>query len=158
MGTMTNLLVKDDAATPVELTLYPVSDTPHPHWASRIAGVPRDGQVRYSLAEEVLKSGDFKTTAKLEVPVMETAGTAGVAGYVAPPRVAYVNTFIFTAFKSRRSTIADAANGFKMALGLAQGASSTTATGVLNQASVGGTFTASVLPVPNLFVNGESAY
>jgi hypothetical protein len=74
---------------------------------------------------------------------------------VAPPKVAYTETMIFTHFSNRRSTIADRANTLKLALGLLQGASATTATGVLNQASAGGAFTASVLPVPTFYVNGE---
>lgn len=154
MGQMTNLLVKDDAATPVELTLIPITDTPMPLWRGNAAGVPLEGQIRVTAQQEKLKNGSYRITMKTEVPVMETLGASGTsAGYVAPPKVAYVNTGIFTVFADKRSTIADRANLVKIVVGLVQGASATTATGVLDQASVGDSFKNSTLPFPLHFVN-----
>jgi len=152
MGAQTNILVKDDAATPKEWTLVPISDTPFPTWRGNDAGIPLEGQPRLSMSAEKLKTGDYKITAKVEVPVMEQLGTAGAStGYVAPAEVAYVQTVIITMFASRRSTIADRANALKMAVGVVQGASATTATGVLANTAAGGAFAASVLPAPLLF-------
>ncbi len=155
MSTMTNLLVKDDTVTtPVEYTLIPVTDTPFPQWRASVSGVPLDGQIRFSLADEAVKSGGYKMTAKLEVPVMETLGASGTsAGYVAPPKVAHVVTCIFTMFSDRRATTQNRADALKMAIGMLQGASSTTATGVLANTSAGNAFVTSVLPIPNAFVN-----
>lgn len=154
MSAMTNILVKDDTVTtPVEFTLAPVTDTPMPLWRAGVAGVPVDGQVRLSMNTERLKNGSFKSTVKLEVPVLETLGASGTSsGYVAPPKVAYVTTGIFTMFSDKRSTTQDRANTLKMMVGVLQGASSTTATGVLNQASAGNAFVASVLPVTNAVI------
>lgn len=155
MGAMTNLLVKDDATAPVEFTLFPVTDTPTPYWRSSVAGVPFEGQVRLTVTSERVKNGAWKYTAKLEVPVMETLGASGTsAGYVAPPKVAYVNTAIFTMFADGRSTNADRANLLKLAIGILQGASSTTATGVLSNTAAGDAWKNSVLPGPQLFVQG----
>jgi hypothetical protein len=153
---MANLLVKDDAASPVEYTFVPISDADgSPYWRTGVTGVPFEGQMRLRLTEEQLKDGNWKRTAKLEVPVMETLGASGTsAGYVAPPKVAYVETFILSHFSNRRSTVADRANALKLMLGVLQGASATTATGVLNQATAGGGFTASVLPGPIFFTQG----
>lgn len=152
MGAMTNLLVKDDATSPVEFTLVPITDTPIPYWRATVAGTPLEGQVRLYSSTEQLKSGAWKITAKLEVPVMETLGASGTAaGYVAPPKVAYVNTAILTVFADKRSTIADRSNLLKMILGIAQGVTSTTATGTLNQASAGDSFKNSTAPGPQLF-------
>lgn len=153
MGQMTDLLVKDDTVTtPIEFTLKPVSDNP-PLWRAGNAGVPIDGQVKLGLAVERLKNQSYKTTMKLEVPVLETLGASGTsAGYVAPPKVAYVTTAILTMFSDPRSTTQNRADCLKMILGAAQGASATTATGVLNQASAGNAFVNSVLPVTNAFV------
>lgn len=153
MAAMDNILVKDDTVTtPVEFTLYPVTDTPNPVWRAAVANVPLDGQIKMALSDETLKSGAVKMTMKLEVPVLETLGASGTsAGYVAPPKVAYVTTAIFTMFSDRRSTTQDRANALKMALGLIQGASATTATGVLNQASAGNAVVNSTLPIPNAF-------
>lgn len=154
MATMTNLLVKDDAATPTEFVFLPISDNPDPFWRASVAGTPLEGQPRYTLHEEKLKNGSHKLSVKLEVPVMETLGASGTsAGYVAPPRVAEVNTGIFTMFVGKRSTNQDRANVFKMMLALLGGASATTATGVLNGASAGNAVVNSVLPIPYFFTN-----
>jgi len=157
LSAMTNILVKDDTTTtPVEYTFYPVTDTPIPYWRTRIAGVPLEGQMRLWISEEQVKSGAYKRTAKLEVPVMETLGASGTsAGYVAPPKVAYVDTCITTMFVDPRSTQADRANALKLGIGLNQGASSTTATGILSNTAAGDAWKNSVLPLVSFFVNGE---
>lgn len=149
MGAMANILVKDDAASPKEWTLVPVTDTPNPVYRGNDASVPLDGQPKLTLTAEKVKSGAYKLTAKLEVPVMETLGASGTsAGYVAPPKVAYVTTCILTMFADGRSTIADRANSLKMMIGFMQGASSTTATGVLANTAAGDAWKNSVLPGP----------
>lgn len=154
MGTMTNILVKDDATTPKEWTLVPVTDTPVPYWRANDAGIPLMGQPRLTQSVEPLKSGDWKITAKLEVPVMETLGASGTsAGYVAPPAVAYTETCIVTMFASPRSTTADRANALKMMIGIMQGASSTTATGTLANTAAGDAWKNSTAEAPQMFVN-----
>lgn len=154
MSAMTNLLVKDDAATPVEFTLMPIHDNPAPFWRAAVAGVPLNGQPRLTVSMDPTKSGGTKVTAKLEVPVMETLGASGTsAGYVAPPKVAYVDTIIVTMFADQRSTDADRSNLLKMMVGLLQGASSTTATGTLTQASAGSAFNGSTAPVVQAYVD-----
>jgi hypothetical protein len=152
MGAMTNLLVKDDAATPKEWTLVPITDTPNPLYRGNDASIPIDGQPRLNLTQERVKSGAYKLTAKLEVPVMETLGASGTsAGYVAPPKVAYTTTIITTMFADGRSTTADRANAIRMMVGVLQGASSTTATGTLANTAAGSAWGASVLPIPQFF-------
>lgn len=152
MPAMTNLLVKDDANPLVELTFVPVTDTPEPFWRTNMASVPFEGQSR--LTESIIKqkNGGYKVTVKLEVPVMETLGVSGTsAGYVAPPRVAYVTTAILSMFCDKRSTIADRSNTVKLMLGLMAGATSTTATGTLNGASAADAYKNSTAPIPQLF-------
>jgi len=153
MAAMTNLLVKDDTVTtPVEFTLTPVSDTPIPKWRGTAANVLLDGQLRYEASAVKQKNGSYKITTKLEVPVLETLGASGTAlGYVAPPKVAYVTTCIFTMFADKRSTSQDRANAVKLAIGMIQGASSTTATGVLANTAAGNAWVNSVLPIPQLY-------
>ncbi len=155
MGQMTNLLVKDDTTgTVVEFTFVPVTDTPNPFWRAVNASTPLDGQPRLTVSSEKLKDGNYKLTAKLEVPVMETLGASGTAaGYVAPPKVAYVNTIIVTMFAHSRSTLADRANTLKMMAGLISGASSTTATGVLDQSSAADAWKNSTLPITQFFTS-----
>jgi hypothetical protein len=153
MGSMTNLLVKDDTTTTVvEYTFVPITDTPSPFWRAASGSAPLEGQMRLYLTQEKLKSGDYKLSAKLEIPVMETLGASGTAaGYVAPPKVAYVNTAFFTVFANARSTLSDRANLVKLLAGLVGGASSTTATGVLDQSSAADAWKNSTLPVTQFF-------
>lgn len=149
MAAMTNLLIKDDANPLVEQTLIPITDSPLPFWRGSASGVPLEGQIRAYMSSEMVKSGAYKLTLKLEVPVMETLGASGTAsGYVAPPKVAYVDTVIITMFADARSTNADRYNAIKMAIGIVQGASSTTATGVLSQAAAADAWKNSTLPGP----------
>jgi hypothetical protein len=153
MSAMTNILVKDDG-TPTEFTLVPVTDTPVPFWRAAVANVPVDGQVRLTLSQERLKSGDYKMSAKLEVPVMETLGASGTsAGYVAPPMVAYTNTGWYTQICSARSTTADRANLLRMLAGVLQGASSTTNTGTLANNAAADAWKNSVLPVTQALIS-----
>lgn len=152
MSTMTNILVKDDAGTPKEFTLIPVSDTPIPFWRTNEASVPLDGQVRLYTSIDKQKNGSYKITVKLEVPTMETLGASGTSsGYVAPPKVAYVTPLIITMFADKRSTAADRMNTLRMGIGIVQGATSTTATGTLANTAAGGGWTASTAPIPTLF-------
>jgi hypothetical protein len=153
MGQMTNLLVKDDAGTPKEWTLVPITDTPVPFWRANDASIPLEGQPRLTMStQKVNGSGSYKITAKLELPVMETLGASGTsAGYVAPPAVAYVNTVIITMFADKRSTIADRMNVLRMAVGIAQGSTSVTNTGTLANNAAGGAWAASAAPGPRLF-------
>ena len=153
MAAMTNLLVKDDG-TPTEFTLVPVTDTPVPFWRAQVANVPVDGQPRLTMSLEKLKSGDYKATVKLELPVMETLGASGTsAGYVAPPAVAYTNTAWYTQICSKRSTIADRANLLRMMAGVIQGASSTTNTGTLANNAGADAWKNSVLPVTQALIS-----
>lgn len=155
MPAMTNLLVKDDAATPKEWTFLPITDADGvPIWRTSDAAVALEGQLRLTTSVVQVKSGDYKVTAKLEIPVMETLGASGTsAGYVAPQKVAHVLTGIFTIFISKRSTKADRANLLKMMVGLLQGATSTTATGTLANTAAGGTWAGSSAPLTLMFTD-----
>lgn len=154
MPAMTNILVKDDAATPKVWTLIPVTDTPNPFWRANDAAIPLDGQPRLNISMQQLKNGSYKITAKLEVPTMETLGASGTSsGYVAPPKTAYVTTAIVTMFADRRSTSQDRSNTLKMIVGIMQGASSTVDTGTLNNLSGGSGFLNSTLPGPSTFTS-----
>lgn len=157
MAAMTNLLVKDDTTTTrVEYTFIPVTDTPKPLWRTQIAGVPMDGQMTLEFEASELKSGDRRFAMKLDVPVMETLGASGTStGYVAPPAVAYHNTWYTSVVVSKRSTTADRANLLSLGSGITIGASSVTATGILTQASAADSFKNSVLPGPVFFTQGS---
>jgi hypothetical protein len=150
---MDNILVKDDTiTTPVEYILNPVSDTPAPFWRASVAGVPLDGQIRLTLVGSEQQKSGVKMSVKLEVPVMETLGASGAStGYVAPPKVAHVVTGIFTMFSSTRATNQNRADTMKMLIGILQGASATTATGILANTAAGNAFVNSTLPITQAF-------
>jgi hypothetical protein len=158
MASMTNLLLKDDTATPVEFTLAPINDAP-PLWRAGVAGVPFEGQIRCTvMANEKTKDGSYRRVLKLEVPILETLGASGTsAGYVAPQKVAYVETFILTQYSSSRSAIADRANSLKLMIGVIAGGSATTATATLDGASAGDAWKNSTAFGPRFFIHGESA-
>jgi hypothetical protein len=150
MPAMTDLSVKDDAA--ISKIFSPVSDNPFPQWRENSAVVPLEGAARLSASVTKMKDGTMKITLKLEVPVMETLGSAGTSvGYVAPPKVAYVSTAIFTMFADRRSTATDRINTLRMAVGFLQGATSTADTGTLVNSAVSGNWAASAAPIVLLF-------
>jgi hypothetical protein len=152
MAAMANFLLKDDATSPVEWTLVPVTDTPNPFWRAVASGIPLEGEPRLTLSQERLKGGGYKLSAKLEVPTMETLGASGTsAGYVAPPKVAYVTTGFCTLFVDARSTAADRYNTLKMLIGVIDGASATTGTGTLDNASAGDAWKNSTAPGPLFF-------
>jgi len=150
---MGNLLVKDDAG--VEYTFVPVTDTPRPLWRANVAAVPFEGQMTYEFSESKTPDGGYKRQGILSVPVMEQLGTAGsAAGYVAAAKVAYTEKVYVTQVSSRRSTLADRANSMKLAIGISQGASVTTATGVLSNTSANDAWKNSALPLVAAYTQG----
>lgn len=152
MADMNNILVQDDAGNTV--TLLPVSNADKSLvWRANGAGIPIDGQVRLSVTWDRLKSGDYKLTAKLEAPVMETIGSAAASGYVAAPAVAYVMVGIFTMFVPARSTIADRANVYRMLVHALLGATTSANQGVDPRQAAVDTVKNTTQPMPYGFVN-----
>lgn len=152
MSAQTNILVKDDASTPVEHTLIPIRNgESSSEWRGNDADTSLDGQLRMQMVIEPVKTG-WRVVLKTEVPVMETLGASGTAtGYVAPEQVAYVIPVITTMFTPRRSTAADRANALKIHLCAVNGASSSTGTGLTGINAAGGAYLSSTLPGPLLF-------
>jgi hypothetical protein len=154
MADMNNILLQDDTDTTV--TFLPVSNANQALvWRANLAGVPVNGQARLTATWEQMKSGDYRLSAKLEVPILETIGAAAASGYVAAPKVAYVMVGIFTLFAPARSTAEDRANAVRMMTHLMQGASHVADGGFDARTSASGAFvgigSASVLPYS--FVN-----
>lgn len=152
MADMNNILLQDD--TDATVTLLPVSNADQNLvWRGNQAGVPIDGQVRLTAVWERLKSGDYRLSAKLEVPVMETIGAAAATGYVAAAKVAYVMVGIFTIFAPSRSTIADRANVVRMLAHAITGASNIADTSISAATGASGAWAASSYPLQYGFIN-----
>lgn len=159
MAAMTNILVKDDANPLVELTLIPITNS-RPKWRASVSGVPVDGQVTVEmLVNERLADGSYRRVLKVEVPELETLGTAGTsAGYVAPQKVAFRTPYTISTIANSRATTSSMANALKIVLGLLAGASSTTATGTLNGASAADAVKNGTGPFTRFMVYGEDAF
>lgn len=157
MADMANVILRSDDTTPVDHILIPISNADRNLvWRGDATSVPSDGQLRLTATWERLKDGTYRLSLKLEVPVMETIGTAAANGYVAAPKVAYVMVGIFTMFAPARSTIADRANVVKMLAHALTGASSTAGTNISSATPTGDvwkTSTAAVAPLPYGFIH-----
>lgn len=159
MASMANILVKDDANPLVEFTLVPVTNN-RPKWRAQVTGVPVDGQITVEqVANTKLADGNYRRVIKLEIPELETLGTAGTsAGYVAPQKVAFRTPVTVTLVQNQRATTASMANALKILLGLLGGAYSTTGGGTLNGTSVADAVkNNSTGPITRFFVYGEDA-
>jgi len=160
MGQMANILVKDDSNPLVEFTLVPVANN-RPKWRAQVTGVPVDGQITVEqIANVKLADGNYRRVLKLEVPELETLGTAGTsAGYVAPQKVAFRTPVTVTIVQNQRATIASMANALKLLIGLLGGAYSTTGGGTLNGTSAADAVKSNTTgPMTRFFVYGEDAY
>jgi hypothetical protein len=156
---MANILVKDDSNPLVEFTLVPVSNA-RPKWRAQVTGVPIDGQITVEeVANDKLADGSYRRVLKLEVPEMETLGTAGTsAGYVAPQKVAFRTPYTVTTVQNPRATTASMANGLKILIGLLGGAYSTTGGGTISATSAADAVKSNVNgPITRFMVYGEDA-
>lgn len=128
MAQQANITVFDGAATPVTHTLVALGLSTEgkkvkAFWGERATGVPLEAQIRLTLESEPLPSGIVKTTATVEVPVMESIAGQNAAGYTAAPKVAYVNKYIDIGFFHERSTIADRRLGRQLHVNIGNGVS-----------------------------------
>jgi hypothetical protein len=74
-------------------------------WREQVATIPRDAQVRFTQSRKTLKkTGVMVVECKLEIPVLEQIAGGNQAGYVAPSKVAYVDTMKIVFLSSPRST------------------------------------------------------
>jgi len=138
MSDMTDIVIRSDDATPIDRRLIPVSNRDSQMmWRGDVDGTPIDGQITLTANWEKLKTGTFRLTAKLEIPVMESVSSSSASGYVAAPKVAHVLVGIVTVFASNRSTIADRANIVKMLAHVLCGANSTAGGGTNPQVTTG---------------------
>lgn len=111
MSAQANITVFDGAATPVTHTLVGEGierledGSLVASWKESLAGVPDYAQIRATMTKRKLKSGVFRVTCRVEVPVMESISGQNSAGYTAPPKVAYVDTTEMIGFYSERSVV-----------------------------------------------------
>lgn len=118
MADMANIVVYDDASTPVVRTYVPITDTPNPKWSEVNAAKSLVAQERVEMSHELQKNGVMRRVVKLEIPVLEETSGAAADGYVAPPKVAHTIVAQVSLFAHQRSTPAQIANAVKQLHGI----------------------------------------
>lgn len=123
MAQLANITVFDGASTPVSHTLYAVNVTREKGrvlalWREALTGVPMYAQITYAATIERMKSGVYKATGRLSIPVQEVVTGSNAAGYSAAPKVAYTNTVELTGYFHERSDIAGRRTARQMATNL----------------------------------------
>lgn len=111
MAAQANITVFDGASTPVTHTLIGEGierlpdGTLKASWKESLAGVPDYAQIRVTGTKRKLKSGVFRVSFRVEVPVMESISGQNLSGYTAPPKVAYVDTTEIVGYYHERSIV-----------------------------------------------------
>lgn len=130
MSAIADITVFDGASTPVSHTLKAISVTRKgaeviAEYREALADVPVDAQVRVTSSLQKLRSGVYKGTMRIVVPVMESISGQNAAGYTAPPKIAYEDTFIIQGLFHERSTEAGRQLAGQMAINLANNVATT---------------------------------
>jgi len=113
MSAIANLVAYDGASTPVQHTFVAGSVVREAdgsitaNWKEAVTTVPDAAQGKVTMNLTRQKSGLYRVTTRVEIPVMESISGANSSGYTAAPKVAYVNTVTTTGYFSERSTIAE---------------------------------------------------
>jgi len=92
MAAIAPIVISDGAATPVSHTFNPITSSPVSLYRDQVASLPLVGQATITVSMKLdAGSGLNKVKIVLASPVVETIGTVGSSGYVAGPKVAFVN-------------------------------------------------------------------
>lgn len=114
MSAQANIVAFDGAATPVSHTFVPIGTSSDPKdnsssafWREGIVALPiyAQGTITHKVVQ--LKSGVWRVSNTVSLPVMEMANGQNAAGYTAAPKVAYVNTVVVTGYFHERASIAE---------------------------------------------------
>jgi hypothetical protein len=111
MSQLADITVYDGASTPVSHTLVGeqverlADGSIKASYKESLTGVPDYAQVSTVVTKRKLKSGVFRVSARVEVPVMESISGQNSSGYTAAPKVAYVDTVEMVGYFHERGTI-----------------------------------------------------
>jgi len=109
MADMADIVVYNDAATPVVVTLEPYTANPNPVWIEKSATKAKAERMRISQTRMPQKNGYTRRMHKVDLPILEipSGGTSG--GYTAPPEVAHTVGAQLVVFVHDRATDTDVA-------------------------------------------------
>jgi len=134
MSAQANIVAFDGAATPITHTLLPINSAADPkdgslvaNWREGLTTVPVYAQISCSMRQQQLKSGIYRSSITVSVPVMESVSGQNAAGYTAAPKVAYVNTVVITSYNDQRATIAERRLARQLAINIAGSVSTSVA-------------------------------
>jgi len=126
MSAQANIVAFDGAATPVTHTLVAVNSAVDPKdnaltatWREALTTIPLYAQISCVMKQVQLKSGVWRVTSTVSVPVMESVSGQNSAGYTAAPKVAYVNTVVIIGYYAERATIAERRLARQLAINIA---------------------------------------
>lgn len=111
MSAIANIVAYDGTTGgPVSHTFYPESVTRDKGVVTAIyreqnTSVPVYAQGVITLTKKQLASGIYRTSIRVEIPVMEALGGENQAGYTAAPKVAYTQTSELITYSHERSSI-----------------------------------------------------
>lgn len=127
MSQMANIVAFDGAATPVSHTFVPKDVTKEggvitATWKETVSTVPDAAQGTVVMTMRRLeKSGIYRVTTRVAIPVMESVSGSNSSGYTAAPKVAYVDTVETIGYFSERGTIAGRRLSRQLAINIANG-------------------------------------
>ncbi len=112
MSAQANIVAYDGAGTPVLHTFTPVEafrelDVLVSSWRENLTSVPVYACPKVTSRLIRQKSGVYRASVRVEIPVMEAVLNQNAAGYTAPPKVAHVVTQEWVGYYHERSTQAD---------------------------------------------------
>lgn len=113
MSAQANIVAFDGASTPVTHTftgagtVVDVNDGFVADWREIVATVPTYAQLRVKTTQKQLKSGIWRVSMTVAVPVMEAIAGQNASGYTAAPKVAYTNTMQAVGYFDERATTAE---------------------------------------------------
>lgn len=136
MSVQTNITAFDGAATPTS-HLFTGAGTEvvndaaglkqyMAEWKEFISSLPDYALARITFRKRYLKKQEtWRVSIAVDIPYMETATTAGVNGYTAVAKVAYVNSSQFVGYYHRRSSEAERRFGRQLLVNVAGGITTT---------------------------------
>ncbi len=114
MSAQANIVAFDGAATPASHTFVPARNSfpagleeDIAFWREAVSTLPTIAQGSVTTKLKRLKSGVYRVSLTVAIPVMESISGQNAAGYTAAPKVAYTNTMVATGYFHERSTIAE---------------------------------------------------
>lgn len=125
MSAIANVTAFDGQSTPVSHTFVAESvsreskDSILATYKEAAAGVPDYAQGRLIIKRERLRSGTYRSSVRVELPVMESVSGQNASGYTAPPKVAYVDVVEVVNYASPRSTLTGRRGVRQLALNIA---------------------------------------